>query len=69
MKPRLFSASFTGTVLVAVCCYTPVLVVLIGVLGVSAWLVWADMVLLPLLAIFIALTVYAWFADTHGDAS
>ena len=69
MKPKLFSASITGTVIVAVCCFTPILVVLFAVLGVSAWLGWADMVLLPLLAICIALTVYAWFAGKHGSTS
>ena len=69
MKPKLFSASITGTAVVAVCCFTPILVVLFGVLGVSAWLAWADMVLLPLLAIFIALTVYAWFAVKRGEES
>ena len=48
-----------GTVIVALCCFTPVLVVLLGVVGFSALTGWLDVVLLPALAVFVALTVYA----------
>ncbi len=48
----------TGAVIAAVCCFTPLLVVAFGALGVSAWLGWIDLVLLPALALFVALTVY-----------
>ena len=48
-----------GTVIAALCCFTPVLVVLLGAVGLSAWLGWLDYVLLPALAFFVALTVYA----------
>lgn len=48
-----------GTVIVALCCFTPVLVVLLGVVGLSALTGWLDVVLLPALAVFVALTVYA----------
>jgi len=48
-----------GTVIVALCCFTPVLVVLLGVVGLSALTGWLDLVLLPALAVFVALTVYA----------
>ncbi|MCE8008285.1 MAG: hypothetical protein B7X55_01295 [Rhodobacterales bacterium 34-62-10] len=43
----------------ALCCFTPVLVVLLGAVGLSAWLGWLDYVLLPALAFFIGLTAYA----------
>jgi mercuric ion transport protein len=43
----------------AVCCFTPALVLLLGALGLSSWLGWIDYVLLPGLAFFAALTVYA----------
>jgi len=33
--------------------------VLLGAVGLSAWLGWLDYVLLPALAFFVALTVYA----------
>lgn len=49
-----------GTVVAALCCFTPVLVVLLGAVGLSAWLVWLDDVLLPGLIVFAGLTVIAW---------
>ncbi len=48
-----------GSVLAALCCFTPLLVVALGALGLSAALGWLDIVLLPLLALFLALTGYA----------
>jgi mercuric ion transport protein len=48
-----------GTVIVALCCFTPVLVVALGVVGLSAMVGWLDFVLLPALAFFIGLTIYA----------
>lgn len=42
----------------AVCCFTPVLVLALGAVGLSAWLGWLDAVLIPLLAAFIGLTAY-----------
>lgn len=55
----LLRTGIVGTVLTAICCFTPVLVILFGALGVAAWLGWIDLVLFPLLAAFIALTVFA----------
>ena len=48
-----------GAVILALCCFTPVLVVLLGVIGLSAMLGWLDYFLLPALAFFIGLTIYA----------
>ena len=48
-----------GTVIAALCCFTPVLVILFGAVGLSAWVGWLDYVLLPALAIFIGITIYA----------
>ena len=55
----LLKTGIVGTVIAALCCFTPVLVVLLGVVGLSAVLGWTDYVLFPALAFFIALTVYA----------
>ena len=49
----------TGIVIALICCATPVLVILLGAIGLSAMVGWLDMVLLPALAIFIAITGYA----------
>ncbi len=56
---RLLSTGIAGTAIVALCCFTPILVVLLGVVGLSAALGWLDYVLFPALAFFIGLTVYA----------
>ncbi|MDP2740224.1 MAG: mercury resistance system transport protein MerF [Pseudorhodobacter sp.] len=56
---RLLTTGIIGSVIAALCCFTPVLVVLLGVVGLSAVLGWIDYVLFPALAFFIALTVYA----------
>lgn len=56
---KLIATGIVGTVIAALCCFTPVLVVLLGSVGLSAWLGWLDYVLLPALAFFVALTVYA----------
>ncbi|WP_312226486.1 mercury resistance system transport protein MerF, partial [Stutzerimonas nitrititolerans] len=47
------------SVVAAVCCFTPVLVVLFGAIGLSAWVGYLDYVLFPALGAFIALTLYA----------
>ncbi|TVO18385.1 mercury resistance system transport protein MerF, partial [Vibrio cholerae] len=49
----LLRVSIIGTNLVALCCFTPVLVILLGVVGLSALTGYLDYVLLPALAIFI----------------
>ncbi len=55
----LLKAGIIGTVITALCCFTPILVVLFGVVELSAWLGWLDYILFPALAIFIVMTVYA----------
>ena len=57
-----------GTTLVALCCFTPVLVILLGVVGLSALTGYLDYVLLPALAIFIGLTIYAIQRKRQADA-
>lgn len=47
-----------GTVIAAICCFTPVLVIGLGVAGLSAWLGWLDYVLLPALVVFVGITAY-----------
>ena len=56
---RLLITGIVGTVIAALCCFTPILAVLFGIVGLSALLGWLDTVLLPALAFFIALTIYA----------
>lgn len=55
----LLRASVAGTVVAALCCATPVLAILLGVVGLSAWVGGLDYVLIPALALFIGLALYA----------
>ncbi len=55
----LLGIGIGGTVVAALCCFTPILVVLLGAVGLSAALGWLDYVLFPALAFFVGLTIYA----------
>jgi mercuric ion transport protein len=67
MQPRsLLRVGITGTVIAIICCFTPVLVVLLGVVGLSAAVGWLDYVLLPALAVFVGITLYAMMKVRKG---
>ncbi len=55
----LLRTGIIGTVVAALCCFTPILVVLFGVVGLSALVGYLDYVLFPALAFFVGLTAYA----------
>jgi mercuric ion transport protein len=57
---QLLGTGVVGTAVMAVCCFTPLLVVLLGAVGLSTWLGWLDYVLLPALVCFAGLTAYAF---------
>jgi len=60
MKDRkLLGIGIVGAGIAALCCFTPVLVVLLGAVGLSATLGWLDYVLPPALIFFIGLTGFA----------
>ena len=46
-----------GTVIAALCCFTPVLVIVLGAIGMSAIVKYLDVVLLPLLGLFVVILV------------
>lgn len=48
-----------GALVAAVCCFTPLLVLLLGAVGLSAVVGWLDIVLLPALAASIGVIVFA----------
>ncbi len=56
---KLLRVGIVGTVIAAVCCFTPALVLILGVLGLSAAVGWLDDVLLPALAASAGLTIFA----------
>lgn len=64
----LLTTGIVGTVLTALCCFTPVLVVLLGGVGLAAAIGYLDVVLLPALAIFVLITLYAlWRRQRQPD--
>ncbi len=60
MSQRFFYFSLTGTIVAAICSFTPLLVWAMALLGLSAYLGWLDIVLLPILGVFAALTIIAF---------
>ncbi|MBB4630732.1 mercury resistance system transport protein MerF [Sphingosinicella soli] len=47
-----------GSIIAAICCATPILVLAVGALGLTTWLGWLDYVLLPALAVFLAMAAF-----------
>ena len=56
---NLLKVGIIGTVVAALCCATPILVVLLGAVGLSTLAGWLNVVLLPALAVFAGITAYA----------
>ena len=55
----LLRIGIVGAVVAALCCFTPLLVVLLGAVGLSATVGYLDYVLLPALVAFAGITIYA----------
>jgi hypothetical protein len=58
---KLLCTGCTGTVIAAICCFTPFLVIVLGGVGLSAWLGWLDYVLFPLLFALMGLIAFALY--------
>ena len=58
MKDNWLKLGVAGTVVTALCCFTPVLVILLGAVGLSALTGYLDFVLMPALAIFLTMLGY-----------
>ncbi|MEH6627556.1 MAG: mercury resistance system transport protein MerF [Motiliproteus sp.] len=56
---RLLKAGIIGTIIAVLCCFTPVLVILLGALGLSALVGYLDYILLPILGLFVGITLFA----------
>lgn len=63
MKNKLFITGIIGTVAAALCCFTPILAIAlpaVGLGGLVAYLYY-DAVLLPVLAVFLAITAFGFW--------
>jgi mercuric ion transport protein len=59
-RDRWFALGAVGAALACLACLTPVAVVALGAIGLGAWTGRRDLVLLPLLAGFVALAAYRY---------
>lgn len=57
----LLKVGVVGTVVAAVCCVTPILVILVVGVGLSSIVGYLDLVLFPALAMFAGITAYALY--------
>jgi len=55
----LLKTGIIGSAIAALCCFTPVLVILLGAVGLAAWVEHLDAVLMPALIFFVGLSIYA----------
>lgn len=60
-EKTLLRTGVIGSVIAAICCVTPALVVLVTAVGLSAVVAYLDYVLFPALAVFLAITGYALY--------
>ena len=65
----LIRTGIIGTVIAALCCFTPVLVILLGAVGLSALAGYLDLVLIPAMVFFIGLTAYALYRRSRRQSS
>ncbi len=59
---KILKTGLIGSAVMAVCCFTPALVLTMGAVGLSGlvgW--WLDLLLLPLLALFVLMAAYGFY--------
>ena len=58
---KLLTTGLIGTAISAFCCFTPVLIIFLGTVGLSEIIGYLDYVLLPALGIFVLIVIYAFW--------
>lgn len=67
---KLIWTGIVGSVVAAICCFTPVLVLGLAALGLSAWISGLDYVLFPTLAMFLGVIAFGlWRRAKRRGAS
>ena len=59
-EKTLLRVGIIGAIIAAICCFTPALVILMGVIGLTSVVGMLDIVLLPALAVFLTITGHAF---------
>ncbi|MFQ6011575.1 MAG: mercury resistance system transport protein MerF [Nitrososphaerales archaeon] len=57
---KCFRTGLWGSIIAAICCFTLLLVVGIGLIGLAAFTPYLDYLLFPALAFFLILAFYGW---------
>ena len=57
---KRFFVSLIGTIAVAVCCFTPVVVIAAGAFGLGVIVPYLDVILLPALGLLLILTIVSY---------
>lgn len=66
---KILGIGIIGSIVTAICCFTPVLVILLGIVGFSALTGYLDYVLLPALGFFLILMAYGGYKEKHFERS
>lgn len=69
LTKRLLVIGGIGSVLTALCCFTPILAIVLTTIGLGAALGYLDYVLLPALVIFVGMTVLALLRKMNRNGS
>ena len=62
----LLTTGVVGSVVAATCCATPILAIVLGAFGLTAWLTKADYVLIPVLLICLGTVAFALYRRRAG---
>jgi mercuric ion transport protein len=60
---KIMGIGIIGSIVTAICCFTPILVILLGLIGLSALTGYLDYVLLPALGVFLILMAYGGYLE------
>lgn len=66
---RLVKASAVGAIIATLCCFTPLLVIPLAAVGLSALTGYLDLVLLPALAICVGILIYGLILQHRARAA
>ena len=66
---KCFKAGIWGSIIAAICCFTPILVIGFGLIGLAAFTQYLDYVLFPILGLFVILAFYGWSKSRKENQS
>ena len=64
---KILKAGIIGSVVTAICCFTPLLVILLGILGFGAITGYLDYILLPALGFFLILMAFGGYKEKQEE--